>query len=386
MTPFRKNLALVSLGHFMIDAYSSFFPMYIAMRDLNLLKAGAVTTVSSLLSNFSQPFFGFLSDKIDKRWLWIISLFMGPLCMSVIGITQSYVLLTFLVTLGKLAINLFHPASVDVASQTEGGGRSHLGLSIFITVGTLGFSLSTIVFYQFCVKFGYHRSYLLALPAVATSLYFFLAGPEQKREKRSRMFEGFFRVLRQNLGYVTVLFFLVVVRSTLQFTLTFAFPTLYKDWGFSAALWSLPHFLFIGCGAVSMLLIGLLEKRIDTLKLLKYSMLAAVPLAMGFLYSGAAGSAWSFVWVSLLGFALFSSMPANVVLGQKRMPEFAGTISGILMGAAWGLASLAPLLVSAIGGMHVPGREHGTLFPGTVVVGALPLIGYLLCFKLESER
>jgi FSR family fosmidomycin resistance protein-like MFS transporter len=375
-TPFRKNLILVSLGHFTIDAYASFFPIYIAMRDLNLLKAGAVSTISSLISNFIQPFFGLLADKIDKRWLWIIALLLGPLAMSVIGLTQSYLLLTVLVTLGKLLISLFHPASVDVASQAEGGGRSQLGLSIFITAGTLGLSFSTIIFYQFCVPFGFERSYLLAVPAVVLAAYFFFAGPEQKRVKRSHVVKGFFQILGRNLPYVTVLFFLVVIRAVLQFALTYALPTLYKEWGFDEALWTVSHFLFIGIGAFSMLFFGLIEKRIDTLKLLKYSMLATVPLCMGFLYSGASGSAFSLVWVSLLGFALFSSFPANVVLGQKRMPEFAGTISGILMGAAWGVASFTPLLVSVLGGLEVPGKEHGTLFPGTFVAGVLPVIGY----------
>ena len=59
-------LLLLSLGHVVVDASAGFFPMYVAMRHLDLVQAGVVMTVSGMASNFAQPFFGFLSDRMAK--------------------------------------------------------------------------------------------------------------------------------------------------------------------------------------------------------------------------------------------------------------------------------------------------------------------------------
>jgi FSR family fosmidomycin resistance protein-like MFS transporter len=168
--------------------------------------------------------------------------------------------------------------------------------------------------------------------------------------------------------------------------LIFALPTLYKDWGFPETLWSVPHFLFVFSGAVSMIFFGLLEKRIAPVKLIFYSMLLIAPFSLMFLMSGATGSLLSLFWVALLGFILFSSLPANVVLGQKKMPEYAATISGILMGAAWGTASFSPLFISTLGESGLFSIKYGKLLPGTAIIGILPVFGALLCLVLGREQ
>ena len=65
--------------------------------------------------------------------------------------------------------------------------------------------------------------------------------------------------------------------------------------------------------------------------------LVAAPLFFGFLFlPGAIG----LVCLALGGFALQGSLPVNVVMGQELSPRHTSTISSLLMGAAWGLGAL----------------------------------------------
>jgi MFS transporter, FSR family, fosmidomycin resistance protein len=56
----------------------------------------------------------------------------------------------------------------------------------------------------------------------------------------------------------------------------------------------------------------------------------------------------SFLILSLLGFLFFLSEPACIVLAQEMAPGRARTVSGIIMGMAWGLAGFGVLATGAL--------------------------------------
>jgi len=74
------------------------------------------------------------------------------------------------------------------------------------------------------------------------------------------------------------------------------------------------------------------------------------------------------------------------VLGQKRIPEFAGTVSGILMGAGWAGAALTPVMISGIAASGWVPLTYGRLIPGLCLVGLLPLLGSFLSRKLVAAN
>jgi FSR family fosmidomycin resistance protein-like MFS transporter len=50
----------------------------------------------------------------------------------------------------------------------------------------------------------------------------------------------------------------------------------------------------------------------------------------------------------LTGACLFSALPINIVTGQELVPRHASTVSGIIMGAAWGIGGLGATALGAI--------------------------------------
>ena len=382
----NRNLILASAGHFVIDSFAGFFPIYIAMRDLNLLKAGAISTAASLVANVLQPVFGFMSDRVSRKLVLCTALILGPVFMSLIGRTGEVWVLGALVVAGQLMVSLFHPAATDMSTAAEGEERSHLRFSVFTTVGTVGFSLSGIIFYRFCIAFGTANSFFLAIPGLFAAALLFLFTTDKKTGHAPPSRSALFRVLRENGGFITVLYTLTVIRAAIQVVIGYALPSLYKEWGYDAKLWAVPNFIFICSGAVSMLLCGMFEKRINPVRLIFYSMILSVPFFLLFLYAGAKGSAFSFLLVGIVGFINAASFPANVVMGQNRMPDFAGTVSGLLMGAGWGLASLAPLFVSAVAALDLFPAHYGKLLPGMAIIGLLPLSGAWISRRLSRQK
>ena len=67
---------------------------------------------------------------------------------------------------GGLGAAAFHPPAAALAHRL-GGERPGLSMSVYITGGTLGFSLGPLMFAPFAERFGLTWTPLLALPGLA---------------------------------------------------------------------------------------------------------------------------------------------------------------------------------------------------------------------------
>jgi predicted MFS family arabinose efflux permease len=76
---------------------------------------------------------------------------------------------------------------------------------------------------------------------------------------------------------------------------------------------------------------------------------------------------------------LQASLPVNVVLGQELSPRHSGTISSVLMGAAWGLGAL---LISPIGIL----ADRAGLDRALLVLSSLILVGLACAWRLPTTR
>jgi FSR family fosmidomycin resistance protein-like MFS transporter len=382
----RKKLLLISLGHFTVDGYAGFFPMYMAMKDLDLVKAVLIVTVGNMVSNFLQPFFGLMADRFRKEWILFISMAMGPLFMSLIGATDNITKLAFLVISAKIMISLFHPAATDLATETATGERSPLRFSLFSFIGTVSFAFTGLYFHAFCSRFGFGNSVFMAMPALVAAFIVKTTMPVIPHGRKANFVDGIKKALWNKKKAILILYFLVVIQSSVQIVLVYSLPTLYKEWGFAEKLWAIPHLVFTFSGACSVIAAGLLAKKIPSGKLIVCSMALDIPLWYLFLHFGSNANYLSFVWLALLGLTNFAAFPAIVVLGQKKLPEFGATISGILMGAAWGLAGLSPLLISLFSEWSPIKFEGARLMPGLILIGILPIIAIIIWISTGGER
>jgi FSR family fosmidomycin resistance protein-like MFS transporter len=79
-TPDHKDrLAILSLsvGHFINDAYSNFLgpllPFLIPKLNLSIAEAGWLAAILVISSSFTQPLYGYISDRYLKRAFVVFS-------------------------------------------------------------------------------------------------------------------------------------------------------------------------------------------------------------------------------------------------------------------------------------------------------------------------
>jgi FSR family fosmidomycin resistance protein-like MFS transporter len=80
------------------------------------------------------------------------------------------------------------------------------------------------------------------------------------------------------------------------------------------------------------------------------------------------------------GLILLFTIPVNIVMGQELVPANAGTVSALMMGAAWGSAGIIFIPLTGWISDHY---SMQTAFAGLVIT---PLIGFVLALKLPKGR
>jgi len=382
----RKKIILISLLHFFVDIYAGFFVIYKDLADLDKVHAAFIATATALVANGLQPFMGYVADRIRGKRPIFLGMLVGAVLMSSIGFTRSALVLFFLVFIGKLGTAFFHPAASNIAGAA-GAARKDRSFSIFITVGTLGFAFSQIFFAAFEHYVGMEYSLVLALPAVLVALYYlFFSNVTIHGDEKRVDFAEVKRVLREKFKPVLLLFLVMVFRTIFGFSMIFFIPTMCKSWGFSKMLYSGAGTVYILSGAAGMLAAGYLAHIISPRRILFYSMVLFLPFFFAFLYFGIQDGLYdriglSFFFLALTGFMLNAGHPANIVMGQRLLPEVTSTVSGILMGFAWAVANIGPMLTVLL---------HGAIRPfgiesGLIILSASPLVAAGLVLFLPKK-
>src|SRR5262245_22553077 len=92
-----RRLAVLTLGHFTIDTYSSFFlpllPLLAQRLGLNYAMVGGLTAMASLSSSFLQPPFGMLADRMRRPWFVALGPMIAAIFMASVGLAARYELL-----------------------------------------------------------------------------------------------------------------------------------------------------------------------------------------------------------------------------------------------------------------------------------------------------
>jgi MFS transporter, FSR family, fosmidomycin resistance protein len=95
-------------------------------------------------------------------------------------------MLAVILVLGGLGGAAFHPPAAALAHRL-GGNRRGLAMSVYISGGTLGFSLGPLMFAPFAQHLGLEWTPLLALPGLAViAMFISKVPPYPPRTRRPR--------------------------------------------------------------------------------------------------------------------------------------------------------------------------------------------------------
>jgi FSR family fosmidomycin resistance protein-like MFS transporter len=371
-------LILFCVGHFLVDLYSGALgalqPVLQSRFGLNFTQAGILGGVMVCSSSVMQPVYGLLSDRWHSRLFTVLAPGLAGIFISSLGLAPGYMGLLAMVWMGGAGIASFHPQAA--ANATAGIERNRSGaMAIFICSGTAGLACGPI-FFSTLAERGLALNAWGALPGVLVSLLLLamlppLAARAGSAQKRS------WHDLRAVWRPLTVLYFLVFIRSIVQITFTQFLPLyLHTQRGYSLPSASAMLSLYLVGGAIGGLAGGRLADRFGGRLVIIVSMIGSVPFLALFVFTTGIVSAAA---LFLGGLFLLFTIPVNVVMAQELAPAQAGTVSALMMGFAWGAAGL--IFIPLTGWVSdLTSMQHA--FSGLI---AFPLIGFLLALKLPKK-
>ena len=371
-------LIFFSLGHFCVDLYSSALgvlqPLLIDKFHTNFTQAGLLGGTLVFASSVMQPVYGYLSDRFRSRLFTALAPAVAGVFIAGLGWAPSYGGLLLMVALGGTGIAAFHPqaaASATVGIETKRGRA----MAVFITTGTLGFALGPTFFSLVTGRWGLEKAIWGAIPGlVMTVLMMSFRSRIPTPSNPPARFD--WSPLKAVWRPMTILYFLVFIRSVVQITFAQFLPLyLHLQRGYSLPKASYIVSLYLVAGAFGGFAGGSLSDRIGGRRVIILSMAGSLPfLAVFLFFKGPLSIAC--LWLG--GLALLFTIPVNVVMAQELLPAHAGTISALMMGFAWGMAGI--IFIPLVGWISdVLSLQHA--MAGLI---AAPVLGFLLALKLPK--
>ena len=372
-------LTLFSLGHFFVDIYSSalgvFQPVLVDKLGISLTQAGILGGLLAFSASVMQPAWGYLSDRFHTRLFTALAPAAAGIFIASIGAAPAFALVIPLVVLGGSGIASFHP---QASARATAGVTQHRGrwMAVFVSSGSLGYAFGPVMFSMLFAYLGSQRSYWAAIPGVLMTILLLAFLPETPaaRGKGSAAFD--WSPLRAVWKPLTILYFLVFIRSIIQIVFAQFLPLyLHRERGFSIAHagWALSLYLF--SGAIGGFAGGHLADRFGGRQVILVSMCSCVPFLLLFFLSH---GALALAGLALAGLTLLFTIPVNVVMAQDLVPSQAGTASALMMGFAWGMAGL--LFIPLTGWLG----DRFTMHFALGILTFFPVIGIFLTLKLPK--
>lgn len=334
-----RRLGVLTVGHFTIDLYSSFFlpllPLLSQRLGLDYGQVGGLTALASLSSSFSQPLFGLLADRMRRPWFVAVGPLLAAVFMASIGFARDYATLVVLLVAGGFGVAMFHPQTAKLAGASS--ARRALAMSFWVTGGTLGWALGPAFATLMVGRVGLEHLWWAAIPGLVVCALLFVWFARVSNAGSPRRADAPLSGLRPVVRPLALLYFAVVCRSAVSSGFATFLPLWVTGRGGSVSQAGWLTTLYLTLGALGGFAGGYLADRIGGRRVVVVSFALAIPFFAAF-----------FVLQGPLAFAslvlgylfLQSSLPVNVVLAQELSPAHAGIVSSLMMGAAWGLGAL----------------------------------------------
>src|SRR5881628_675069 len=378
--PNAKLIALLSLGHFVVDLNQGSLPAVLpflkSAHQLSYASAATIVLAANVASSLVQPLFGYFADQTARRWMLPASVFLTGVGFALMGLAPGYAALLALVIVMGLGVAAYHPEAYKTATSVA-GERKATALSWFSLGGNVGVALGPPVITALVAALGLEGSLGMLAPTLVASALLLAVLPAFSQSAAPQAAAAAAARGANMPRAMALLILVVTIRSwtTLGFT-TFV-PFYYIDiLGADPRLVGPLLFVFLGAGALGTVVAGPFADRWGARAFMQWVLLAALPFGVLFLL---VRGPLAFVMLGIFGALLTSSFTVSVVLGQAYLPRNAGTASGLIVGFAIGAGGLG---VTALGWVA---DRYG--LPSALWISALmPLLAFATARLLPAPR
>lgn len=368
----------VALGHLMVDTFNSSRPVLLTYLGLSETEIALISTIYIWASALSQPFFGWVSDRIGPRWL---------AAGGVLWMTVFYSLALFLpgdeglicLIVAALGSAAFHPVGTVQATLQ---GRDHLkgreatAASLFFMSGQIGHFIGPILTGLILSKMGAPGLAVFSVISIPVGLAL-ARGLSANHPHPQAAAASTSNAVRWGVGAIVALAIVATLQSWAQSNMVNFVPKYLKDLGQSATTYGNMAGLFMGGSALGNFVGGNLGDRYTKKYVVAIALsLASIPI---FLMSKIGWSGWLYVLIPLSGMFTGAVHSIMVVLAQRLLPGGMALASGLALGFIFSSGALGMLLTGPMA------ETRG--FPSVLVLSSgLVLVGAMFALMLPKEK
>src|SRR5881397_789596 len=170
--PNAKLIALLSLGHFVVDLNQGSLPAFLPfLKTAHQLSYSAVATIvlaANVASSIVQPLFGYCADRTARRWMLPASVLLTGGGFALMGLAPGFTALLALVVAMGLGVAAYHPEAYKTATSVAGEKKA-TALSWFSLGGNVGIALGPPVITALVTVVGVMGSLGLLAPTLIAS-------------------------------------------------------------------------------------------------------------------------------------------------------------------------------------------------------------------------
>lgn len=375
----KRALFWLSGGHFINDIYTGvlnpIMPFLAAKIGISMAVAAVVLTISHIFSSLMQPLFGYFADNMSKRSFIFWGLILSSVFIPLSALTNNLFILVFCIVLGSIGSSLFHPQALGFSSKFAKGLDSGKAMSVFLAMGTIGYSLGPIVSSAITQFLGMHKMPLMTIIGIIWACLMFKFVP-----KISNQFQitekidfkiAFKRILTNNK--LNILNIIAMLKTMIMSSCFILLPFLWKDLGREPFYIGMALFLFIFAGAIGSLTSNWVEKQIGAQNVFYISMIATLPIMLLFILTYKNYSELSLIIFVIMGYVTMMATPVTMLLAQNVLPEYKSIISGFINGFSWGVIAIIMSILGFVAEKF--GIINVLIFVATIpAIASVPLI------------
>jgi FSR family fosmidomycin resistance protein-like MFS transporter len=333
-----EPLALyITFTNFFTSFFKSYFkpliPFFMEYFNVNEPKIFVMmASILTLLSSFSQIFFGYIADKSNKKLEFLyLSVLITMIPIIFLGYVKNIWFLFLIFLIGYMGSSAQEPLGAGISGTI--GKEKSTTLAIFMVGGTFGYALGPVFITYFVTHYNLKNAiYIGIIGIIIYTILFFFAyrffkshkylQPKKKRESFFESFKGF--------KYIAPIWFLTTYRAFISIMFRSYVPIKSRMLGYDLTIGGLLVTLGFLAGAVSNLLGSKLEEKTNV-KVVNLIYFSAFSILV-FLFSISQN-----IWMLAISYILadafmFLTMSVNVHYAQQLLPDNKSFASGALMG------------------------------------------------------
>src|SRR5699024_6792814 len=350
-------LFIISAAHLLNDSLQAvipaMFPILEKSLNLSFTQLGFIAFTLNMIASVMQPIIGTYTDKKPTPFALPIGLTSSMIGMFALAFAPNFWTILLSVIFIGFGSATFHPEGSRVA-YLAAGDRRGLAQSIFQVGGNTGQALAPLITAIVLVPLGQFGAIWFTLVAgLAVVFLIYIAQWYKgqlhilKHQQASSKTEEKKVAPKKALTIAVILLVIVVfVRSWYHSAIAnfYAFYAI-DSFTISIAKAQLFIFTFLFSGAIGTFIGGPLADRFGKRNVILLSFIVPVPLALLLPF---VGYYIALLLLGLIGLFLLSSFSVAVVYAQELIPGKVGTMSGLIVGFAFGMGAIGAVVFGTV--------------------------------------